>query len=393
MDSLTISSSPLEKKNDPREVLFSYIFQVRQFNGVSIKFESSPAYIESTPLIRASHSRIINLLPGKFMRTVRFCLTLAGLFALTACGGGSEDNLFSNHDSETVLKQSILFQKIEEREDAITFGQAESIKTAVTPVTEEKTDSSLRAETSASDAALLSQFVMYPGHLVSSRILTEGALVSRDHCLQACEGNTRCGGVSYISVIGLCYIHGPTQSIDKLAPVVLPANERAFTFDTYIISSRNQDYNEDGNFYISQQSGNYRIKALYTDGTASAWKTASGGLTGQTIPFKTLEGVIIAASDSDGLPFGFINFYGIKCFGDCSYPQFMFPLIAWSLQGDLQLSTDCDEDVASGCASMIGMYTSIPNQDPPYNEFGTFGGDGEPLSISALASSTKKLVW
>ena len=296
--------------------------------------------------------------------------------------------------------------RIEERSDALTLSEAESIKTEVLPVSE----SSAKAAVSApADAALLAQFSMYPDHSLSSRILGVTMFVSRDQCLSLCEKHSKCGAVSYISLLTACYVHGPTLSIDKVAPVTGHSKNGEITYDTYVLSSRNQDYNEDGNVYwkisstseVDLQSNEAQIKILYTDGTASQWKdmgpmrapaTAYGNdfIGTVQVPNKSVEGALLSVPGGASFDIGFFTAFGEDCYGDCSYPVIHYPVIAWYLSdGQFTLSGHCDASVTDGCAPTAAFRTTDTQSD---NEFELYD-DGFPLSLNQLQKFTNELVW
>ena len=338
---------------------------------------------------------------GDFMRPILSCLTLMCLLSLSACGSDSdpEDLHFGSEDSLHPDRESILSKNIEEHPEAMTLEEAEAIKIEVPPSVESNDELLRTTGTSTSDQSLLSQFALYPGQTISSRVLGKGLLLHRDTCLQKCVDNPRCGGVSYTSVGGFCLYHGPTQTnIDVMAPLQINTRNGTITYDTYILSARNVIYQGGGTLWVGITSNNngvpesetYRVKVLYTDGTASVWQSGSGSpVFIYDIPLREMEGALLSAPSGSTVTFDAANIYVQGCDEGC----LNFPLVAWHFGTQYRISTKCDSDVTDKCAPTIGMATSIPNQDPPFNTFVAYDASGEELSLDQLQTFTNRFTW
>lgn len=314
------------------------------------------------------------------MRRYKELLLTPLLAVLISCSGGdssNDDNVrLGGEDSLHPGLESLLDKGIEDDPAALSLQDAEAIKQ--TPRRLEELNRADGAQSRLDDASLLSQFDMYPNHGISSRVLGVSLLMGRDVCLRRCLESTRCGAVTHINTVDACYYHGPTQSIDKLAPTTLGTNDGVSEIDTYVITSRNQVYEEAMNFkwtFFVNDSGTAaspRMKLLFTDGSASTWKDL-GPMKGSeredssfegsfSTPAKDIEGFIMSTTSSDGIRFTFMN-NAVCLGGDCSL-EGIDPYFVWIIEDYFTLDTDCDSNVADGCAAKVAFY---PNTEAQVN--------------------------
>lgn len=322
------------------------------------------------------------------MREYKGLLLILPLTLLISCADSSNDSEVELGGVNSLHSglESLLDKGIEENPAALSLQDAERIKQVAPPLRELKREANGLPR--LDEASLLSQFDMYPNHGISSRVLGTSLLTERDTCLRRCVESERCGAVTHMRTLDACYFHGPTQSVDKLAPTTLATKDGRYEIDTYVISARNQVYEEAMNFkwsFIVTDSGTAaapRMKILFSDGSASTWKDL-GPMKGSeaedssfqgsfSCPAKDIEGFIMSTTSSDGIRYAYTN-NSVCLGGDCS-AEGTGPYFVWNIQDDFTLDTDCDSDVADGCASKVAFYPNTGEQlnvpdiyaDPPF---------------------------